>query len=133
MGTKDSDPELIHSRLDTVERYARVMGIPRMMAEVHELRSRLHLRSGDLRTAGTFARRSLEIASLHELQIRKARALILYAQINFKRGFKKACRSLLEEALGLTRDMGYFAAYAQAQELWHELERTGSVEDSYVG
>ncbi|NOT58037.1 MAG: hypothetical protein HOP18_25820 [Deltaproteobacteria bacterium] len=121
-------PEPIHSRLDMVERYARVMGIPRMTAEVHGLRARLHKRSGDLRTAGSFAEKSLEIASLHELQVRKASDLVLYASINLKRGFRRDCRPLLEEALAITRDTEYYAAYAQAQELLHGLERSGESE-----
>lgn len=127
------EPELIHSRLDVVERYARVMGIPQLMAEVHELRARLHFRTGDLRTAGSFARRSLEIASLHELQIRKASALVLYARINLKRGFKQACRPLLEEAMTIARDTEYFTANAQAQELELELEQAGNEVGVYVG
>jgi hypothetical protein len=126
---KKYKPEPIHSRLDMVERYARVMGIPRMTADVHELRARLHFSIGDLRTAGTFARKSLEIASLHELQLRKASVLMLYAEINLKRGFKKACRPLLEEALTITRDTEYYTAYLQAQDIWHDLERAGNTED----
>jgi tetratricopeptide (TPR) repeat protein len=128
-----SQPGPIHSRLDIVEHYARVMGIPRMMAEVHEHRARLHLRSGDLRTAGTFARRSLEISSLHELQIRKANGLVLYAEINLKLGFSQACRPLLEEAMTIARDTDYYLVYKRAQEIEHELKRSGDTQDFPVG
>jgi hypothetical protein len=115
----------LHAALDEVEGYARVMGMPRLTTEVHEIRARLHEQNGDFKTAGTVAMASLEIAALHELQIRKANVLTLLARINLKAGRGRAAQALLDEALDLIRNTGDDAASRTAQEVAHAIRAAG--------
>jgi tetratricopeptide (TPR) repeat protein len=111
----------IHAILDGVERYARVMGMPRIASEVDEIRARLHRRNGDLKTAGTVAMNSLEVAALNELRIRKANLLTLLARINLSRGYTKAAQALVDEAVVIIGDTDYHAASKAVQELVHSI------------
>lgn len=112
----------IHVRLDMVERYSLVMGTPRITCEVFEIRARLHRQTGDLRNAGSAAAEALRIASFHDLRVRKASILVLYADIILRQGFKEISAPMVEEAMLLAREINYFAAYAEGQELKHRIE-----------
>ncbi len=93
----------VHTLLDTVERYATATGMPRLTAETAEIRARLHYRNGDLKTAGSVCTFCLQLASLHEMRLRKVGALSMLAQINDARGDRHASHVIAEEAAALAR------------------------------
>jgi hypothetical protein len=113
------DPNLadLHHELDVVDRYARIIGMPRLTCRVAELRAKLHVKAGDMRTAGTFATRGLEVASRNGLQVRKINLLLLLAEINMKRDQQSAARPLLQEADRLARQSECHYIRPQIQEL----------------
>ncbi len=98
------DIAAMHKELDTIEQYARVLGMPRLSTEVAELRARIYLQAGDVKMAGTMATQGVEIASRNELRIRKINLLLLLAEINVRRNQENAAEPLLHEAASVARD-----------------------------
>ena len=86
----------IYGCLDEAERYADVVGMPRLSCEAAELRARLLLRQGETRLASSLASRSIEIAATNDLRIRKMNALLLLADICIARGERHTARPLIE-------------------------------------
>jgi tetratricopeptide (TPR) repeat protein len=123
LGSADASKSAdIHAILSSVERYACVMGMPRLLSEIEEIRARLYRRNGDLRSAGSAASNSLEIASLNELRLRKASCLGLLAGIDLDRGFASECEILRQDALALAEEIGYEAVLVAAHALGHRLQ-----------
>jgi tetratricopeptide (TPR) repeat protein len=114
---REPSHEKLHVELNAVERYARLIGMPRLAAEAAELRAVLHRKGGDMNTAGTVAAKGLEIATRNGLRLRKINLLLLLADINAKRGQLESARPLLELATGMARNVGSYYALAEAQNL----------------
>jgi hypothetical protein len=100
---KDADLLSLHGGLDSVERYARLVGMPRLTCRVLELRARLQQKAGDMRAAGSFAAQGLQVATRYGMEIRKANLLLLLAEINYHRGQKQAAQPLLYQADSIAR------------------------------
>jgi tetratricopeptide (TPR) repeat protein len=114
-GTQNIDTAEFHRELDTVERYAKVVGMPRLLCEVGLVRARLLLLQGEARLAGTIATQSLQIATVNDLRIRKIGSLLLLAEIYLKRGDKHAVRPILQLGARMAKLYNHFFALTYAQ------------------
>jgi hypothetical protein len=74
--TKDQK-EAIDRRLDGIEAYAKVMAMPRLQCRVALARSAFLLAEGENRIAAEVAQSALQIATRHDMELRKVSALAL--------------------------------------------------------
>ncbi len=112
---------LIYADLDEAERYAGVVGMPRLSCEATELRARLLLTQGETRLASSLAARTLEIAATHDLRLRKMNALLLLAEICKRRGEPRAASPLIELGRGIAKAAGAHFALTEIQRSESEL------------
>jgi hypothetical protein len=61
--------------LDVIERYARNVGLPRIMAELTGIRAEAVLQQGETHRSTELAAQSLELSTLHDMRLFKVRAL----------------------------------------------------------
>jgi tetratricopeptide (TPR) repeat protein len=107
-------PEIL-TQLQAIEKYARVMGIPRLESDVYRSRGYLLLHQGETQLAGELATRSLEIATLNGLQLRKISAMILLGRTYHQRGHYQACKTVLTRAIDLARRADFQLALDRAE------------------
>jgi tetratricopeptide (TPR) repeat protein len=112
----------IHSALDNVERYARIVGMPRLLCEVGLIRARLLLLQGEVRLAASLATESLQIATVNDLRIRKITSLLLLAEIYLKRNDDKTVRALLALGGRMAKLCNHFFALTHAQSFEHRID-----------
>jgi tetratricopeptide (TPR) repeat protein len=117
----------VHSRLDAVETYARMMGMDRLSCGIDYIRARLYKRNGDFRSASSYARSALEIASRHDLRLRKTSILPFYASIHYALRSVESCRPLMEQALFMAQDTGFFDPYSKVAEIQRDLRISQAV------
>ncbi|NGM37991.1 MULTISPECIES: SIR2 family protein [Methylobacterium] len=88
----------VQSELDDLERYAEVMGLPRLLCEVLYVRASFLLQIGETRHAASLARRCLQQATMNDLKLRQVSTLGLLASIYQKRGLHDAAKPLFDRA-----------------------------------
>ncbi|HWA90315.1 MAG TPA: SIR2 family protein [Rhizomicrobium sp.] len=118
-----ADSAQIHNVLDNVERYARLVGMPRLLCEVDIIRARLLFKQGEVRLAGSLATRCLQIATVNDLRIRKITSLLLLAEIHLKRNEPEVVRPLLSLGAKMANNCNHFFALTSAQEFQHLLDQ----------
>ncbi len=96
--------------LDSIRTYARVIGLPRLHCEELAVRARLKVGQGDLHHAIQLAAESLEVATLHDMRLRKVHALNLLAEIQQLRGQHGGCQLLFERSADLAGRYAYHHA-----------------------
>jgi ATP/maltotriose-dependent transcriptional regulator MalT len=107
----------IHRNLDGVERYARVVGMPRLICTVNLARSRLLLRQGETERAAQLATESLEVSTMNDLRLLKISGLLVLAEIHIQRGNGRAARPLLELGERMAKAFNHHFALTRAQAL----------------
>jgi tetratricopeptide (TPR) repeat protein len=103
------------TQLHSIEKYARVMGIPRLESDVYRSRGYLLLHQGETKLAGALAEKAVEIATLNGLTLRKIAAMILLGETYYERDHHRACRTLLARAIELARRANYQEAVDRAE------------------
>jgi tetratricopeptide (TPR) repeat protein len=111
----------IHKDLDGIERYARVVGMPRILADVSLTRSRLLQRQGETEQASQLATEGLQIATINDMRQRKVSGLLLLAQINSNRGYPGVARPILSLATRMAKAFGNHYALTAGQALGLQL------------
>jgi tetratricopeptide (TPR) repeat protein len=101
--------------LQSIESYARAMGIARLESDVYRSRGYLLFYQGEVSLAGTYAERALEVATLKNLLLRKISAMILLARTYDERGHDEASVQLLTRAIELARKANYQIAIDRAE------------------
>lgn len=112
-----SDVSRVHTNLNLVESYAHTIGIPRMLCEVQELRARLYIHQGDMRQAAACASKSLEIASMNDLTLRKSSAALLLARVFIKRGKPGDAIPLMDQTANWLKNTHHQAAQRDLHDL----------------
>jgi tetratricopeptide (TPR) repeat protein len=103
------DPhQKIQKDIESVENYARKMGMPRLTSEAAFNRSKLLLSLGETRHAARLARVSLEIATENDMRLRQISSLLLMSKIYEARDQEKLSRPILQRALQLAEDAEYY-------------------------
>jgi tetratricopeptide (TPR) repeat protein len=93
-------------QLAEVDAYARTMGAPRIICRVALVRSEFALQLGDYPGAARFAQAAMQIATRHDMELRKIGAMTLLGTAMFKLDLPEA-RTLLLRA----RDLSYHVDY----------------------
>jgi tetratricopeptide (TPR) repeat protein len=101
--------------LQSIESYARAMGIARLESDVYRSRGYLLFYQGEVSLAGSYAERALEVATLKNLLLRKISAMILLARTYDERGHGDASVQLLNRAVELARKANYQIAIDRAE------------------
>jgi len=112
----------IHNDLDEADRYARVVGMPRITTQVSALRARLLMKQGETRLASALARQSLEIACTHDLRVRKMNALLLLSDIYMRRRQYADARPVVHLGERLAKSYGCHFAVTEIQKLQTTLQ-----------
>ncbi len=99
----------LQQELDRIMRYARTMGLPRLICEANYVDAFIRLRRGDARQAAVSATTSLEIAIQNDLNLRKISALILLARVYDQRGQSAAAAPLRAWARELSRSAQFYS------------------------
>jgi ATP/maltotriose-dependent transcriptional regulator MalT len=115
--------EGLFEQLSAAQRYAVTMDIPRIACEAHSLRARLLSQQGEYRLSAAEATASLEIASLYDLKLKKARSLLTLAQIYCKRGDIDGARSMIRMGEDIASSSGYYTCVKGFRDLEVQLER----------
>lgn len=102
-------PDDDYALLDTVQQYARRMGMPRIACITHELRARLLLAQGETRMSMQEATASLRVAAMYDLKLMKAKALLTLAEICWRRKERKLAADLVREGGELANATEYFS------------------------
>jgi len=112
----------IHNELDTIERYARVVGMPRLSCEVGLVRARLLLMQGETRLASSLAMKSLQIATVNDLKVRKVSSLLMLAEVHLQRKETSVVRPLLALGARMAKVCNLFFALTHAQKIEHWMD-----------
>jgi tetratricopeptide (TPR) repeat protein len=107
-------PETLQ-QLQSIENYARTMGVPRLESDVYRSRGYLLLHQGETKLAGQLAEKALEVAILNGLTLRKITAMILLGRTYQARNHPDACKTLLTRASELARRANYQNAVDRAE------------------
>jgi hypothetical protein len=101
--------ELVHAQqeLDGIEQYARVVGLPVMLAEIAVVRAEAVLRQGEIHRATELAATALELATLHDLRLFKVRALTVLSFTLRRQGVRNAAALVRDRAGELARRSHY--------------------------
>lgn len=94
------------AQLAEIDTYARTMGAPRIVCRVALGRSEFALQVGDYRGAAAFAQEAMQIATRHDMELRKIGAMTLLGTAMFRLDLPQA-RTLLLRA----RDLAYHVDY----------------------
>jgi tetratricopeptide (TPR) repeat protein len=94
-------------KLDSVERYAKLVGVPRLTTEVKLVRAEAVLEQGENIRAVQLASEALELATLHDLRLYKARALAVLGQTLERQGVTDAARLVHRRAEELAKRSKY--------------------------
>jgi tetratricopeptide (TPR) repeat protein len=124
------DASLIHSEIDVVEDYAKIMGMPRLQCEVDGLRALVHQANGDLKSAAAIASRGLALATTHGLSLRRIQLLLRLAGVYAARSEFSQCRPLLQAALEQARSIDYHSAFEFGQAM---VARVAAAEKAFPG
>jgi tetratricopeptide (TPR) repeat protein len=100
----------IQRELDSIERYGRQMGMPRILADVAHARALHLLDLGETHHASTLAATSLEIATANDLRLRQVTALSLLAKTCERRGLGESAASLTARAEQLAESCNFASA-----------------------
>ena len=99
--------EVLQRELDKIERYGRVMGMPRLIADTAFARAEHLLKLGETRHAARLACQCLEVATANSLRLRQMTALALLAKIYERRELVRAARLLRARASELAELCDY--------------------------
>ncbi|WP_148293817.1 hypothetical protein [Azospirillum sp. B4] len=113
--------ERLRHELTAIDLYAETMGLPRLTAEVLTLKGEIQLTGGDFDRAGEDIIRSLQIASLHDMRLRKLTGLVLLAQIEARRS-PEGVTALLELAKDIASRIEAHAANAHYDQILREFD-----------
>jgi len=102
--------------LNGVEQYAKIAGVPRMTVELNLVRAEAVLTQGENTRALELASQALELATLHDLRLYKARALAVLAQTLQKLGVINAARLVHRRAEELARRSKYTSMVKHLQD-----------------
>ena len=80
IANSDISTEAVEARLISIERYARIIGVPRLMYECAGVRALIMLRNGDARSAHAESFRSLNIANRYGMRLRTITSSLQLAQ-----------------------------------------------------
>ncbi len=117
IGEKGQGSGEIYSDLDEAERYAQIVGMPRLACEAAALRARLLMEQGETRLATSLAADSLRIAATNNLRIRKMNALLLLTEICMKTRQPHQAKPLLTLASRLAKSSGCHYALTHIQSI----------------
>lgn len=109
--------------LNSAQRYATDMDIPRLACEVHELRARLLYKQGENVLSAAEATRSLEIAGLYDLKLLKARGMLTLAKIYHRRGDLAGAASLVARGKEIATSADYYTCVRGFSQLQLDLDR----------
>lgn len=115
--TRRTNLHSVFAQLEELSAYGHAVGMPRSICEVEALRCRALQAVGDLKGSCEAAFKSMEVATLHELRLRKATAAIAIAEICVLRKLYQVSDPLIEAALEIARDTEYHDALSRAQRL----------------
>jgi tetratricopeptide (TPR) repeat protein len=112
----------LFEQLRAAERYGVRMDIPRLTCEVHELRARLLMSQGEYEMSARDATKSLEIASLYDLKLKKARGLLTLAQVYRFRKDVRGAGALAAMGRDIANACDYYTCVRGFKELELSLE-----------
>lgn len=108
--------------LSAAQRYAVRMEVPRLSCEVHQVRAQLLMSQGEYEMSARDASASLEIASLYDLKLKKARGLLTLAQIYHLRRDVDGARAVAHMGREIANACDYYTCVRGFKELELALE-----------
>ena len=93
--------------LDSIESYARKIGIPRLLSEVNVQRARLMLDLGESRLAANLSTDALQVATMQDMRPLQLRALLLLGEAYISGGHRLAAQPIIRCAQALARKCEY--------------------------
>lgn len=114
-------------RLSQIDRYAEDSGIMRLQVDSLRVRAGIMLGIGDVDRASPSAARSIAVANLHGMRLRKIHGMTVYGEILHAMGQRDMACRVLEEARDAAERCGYHSKQATAHRLLNRFahETTG--------
>jgi hypothetical protein len=105
----------LQRELDSIQHYAKLMGMQRLMCDVSLMRAEILLRQGESRLSSDLALAALSIATTNGLNLKKVDAMLALAKCYLDRGRLNAGRILLRQAADAARSFGLQRALLVAE------------------
>ena len=97
--------------------------MPKLQAEVDQLRTELLRQGGDLKAAAAVASRGLTAACANDLRLRKTALMLRLAEIYADRELFQDSQPMLQAALEMARDCDFYSVFEMGQNLHARLAR----------
>ncbi len=97
----------IQAELDSIESYARKIGVARLLSEVNIQRARLMLDLGESRLAANLSTDALQIATMQDMRPLQLRALLLLGEAYLVGGHRQAVQPIVLCARSMARKCEY--------------------------
>lgn len=107
----------VHAQLTSAERYARTMGMGRLLSEIHRLRGVLRLESGDYFQASRDFAEALRIAVANRQKLRVISCLAHLAEAQTESGAFESCRPMLDMATAMAQATEHHSGLMHAERL----------------
>lgn len=120
-----ADHAKVYGALLDAERHAHELDMPRVLCEAREIRACMLLQQGETRLSASEASRSLEIAALYDMKLRKARGLLTLARIYHARADDDGALALVETGSEIAASAEYYACVKGFRELQVQIDPSG--------